>query len=102
MRCKVLVDDNFHHADESHRYELGRVPTLEAALDAARRIVDEYLVQNHEPGMTAEALLASYKMFGEDPWIVPLAADDAASDFSAWDYAERRCAEICAPQDKSS
>lgn len=49
---------------------LGEFPTLDAAVKASRNIVDEYLLSAYQPGMTAEALFASYKSFGEDPIIV--------------------------------
>jgi hypothetical protein len=52
--------------------------------------VDDYLNQAHSPGMSAETLYSSYKMFGEDPFVV--GADVA---FSAWAYAKERCAQIC-------
>ena len=44
MRYKVVVDDNFHHMDESKRYVLGEYPTLDAAVEASRDLVDEYLL----------------------------------------------------------
>ena len=91
MTFKVLVDDNFHYMDESHRGSLGDLETAEAAVTAAKAIVDQYLNSAHTPGMTADALLPSYRMFGEDPFIV-----GADVDFSAWEYARARCREICA------
>ncbi|MEJ2748335.1 MAG: hypothetical protein P8183_10575 [Anaerolineae bacterium] len=60
MMFKVLVDDNFHYMDESERYELGRFPVLAAAIDAAQRLIDDYLTDACCPGMTAEALFQSY------------------------------------------
>lgn len=45
------------------------------------------------PGMTAAALYSSHKSFGDDPFIVALGE---SIEFSAWDYAKARCAEICA------
>jgi len=53
MRYRVLVDDNFHYMDESERYELGKFKTLEAAVAACKRIVDEFLISNYRPDMTA-------------------------------------------------
>jgi hypothetical protein len=93
----VSVDDNFHHADENERTEFGTFPTLEAALDACRKIVDRSLEHLLKPGMTAEALYDDYRDFGEDPFIpgVP------PSIFSAWDYAMERAAELTGPAIKS-
>ena len=50
--------------------------------------------------MTAEALFSSYTSFGEDPWIVAPTPEDTVQ-FSAWDYAKRRCDEMCLPSQKS-
>jgi len=102
MTYKALVDDNFHFLDESERYEFGEFPTLEAALEASRRIVDQDLVHIYQPGMTAQQLFEGYKMGGEDPFIVSSTPEDAAGLFSAWDYAKRRCEEMCSPQARSS
>ena len=96
MTYRVLVDDNFHHADESERYVLGEFSTLDAAVEASRRMVDEYLLSAYEPGVTAEALFASYTSFGEDPWITAPTAEETVR-FSAWDYAKHRCDEMCLP-----
>lgn len=97
MPYKVLVDDNFHYMDESERYELAEFESWEAAATASKRIVDEFLNSAFRPGMTAQELYKAYIGFGEDPFIV---SDDAADDsrrFSAWSYAQRRCAQICQP-----
>jgi len=98
MAYKVLVDDNFHYMDESERYELGVFPTLEAAIEASREIVDEYLRSVHQPGMTIETLLTSYLFFGEDPYIVATAGEATGVLFSARDYARQRCEEVCRAQ----
>jgi hypothetical protein len=92
MKYTVFVDDNFHHMDEEHRCKLGDYDSLEEAVAAAKKIVDDFLKSSHTPGLSAEELLAKYKSFGEDPWI---SSDDAGCKFSAWDYAQRRCREIC-------
>lgn len=97
MTYKVFVDDNFHYMDESERYELGEFPTLEAAVVAAQKIVDEYLLSAFQPGITAQALFASYTSFGEDPYIVPTPTQETGVLFSAWGYAQRRCDELCRP-----
>jgi len=82
---KVFVDDNFHHMDPTERYELGAFPTLEEAIAACKRIVDECLQQWAERDITAKELYELYVMFGEDPFIVP-----GNGGFSAWDYARER------------
>src|SRR3972149_10058061 len=99
MRYKVLVDDNFHYMDESERYELGEFPTLAAAIEASRKIVDEYLLSAYRPGMTTAALVTSYVLFGEDPYVVALGPEASGVLFSARDYARRRCEELCRPSE---
>lgn len=94
MSYRVFVDDNAHYMDEEDRYELGSFPTAEAAIEAARQIVDSYLISTFRAGMTSEQLFSSYTSFGEDPFIVGYDAKKVA--FSAWDYARQRCKELCA------
>jgi hypothetical protein len=91
MTYIVFVDDNFHYMDSSERTTHGEFETLDAAVDACRKIVDACLASAHENGMTAKDLYSSYIAFGDDPWIS--GADDVP--FSAWTYANQRCAEIC-------
>lgn len=92
MTYRVLVDDNFHYMDEGERYELGRFDSLDGAIAACRKIVDDFLRGQYEPGMAASELYSRYRSFGEDPFVVP---PDAPRPFSAWDYARERCAELC-------
>jgi hypothetical protein len=95
MTFKVFVDDNFHFMDESERYELGEFPTLNAAIEASKKIVDEYLLSAYLPGMAAQALFESYTSFGEDPYVVATPSKEIGVPFSAWDYAKHRCDELC-------
>jgi hypothetical protein len=102
MTYKVFIDDNFHYMDESERYELGEFSTLEAAIEASKKIVDEYLRSAYRPGMIANELSASYTLFGEDPFIIDTSGKSIGVLFSARDYASRRSAEMCVttgPQD---
>jgi hypothetical protein len=91
MTYIVWVDDNYHYMDEDERYKLGEFKTLDAAIAACKKIVDDFLASTYAPGMSAAELNASYTGFGEDPWI----AGEERVLFSAWTYAEQRCAEIC-------
>ena len=95
MPFEVIVDDNFHYMDEAERYVLGSFETFEAALDAAKRIVDEYLASAYRPGITVEELYESYTSFGEDPFIKTSEVQAGAGAFSAWRYARERCAILC-------
>jgi hypothetical protein len=92
---KVFVDDNFHYLDESERYELGEFATLDGAIEAAQKIVDEFLAEAYTPGMTFGELYGGYTSFGEDPFIVGPPSPDTGILFSAWAYAKRRCEELC-------
>lgn len=92
QKLTVLVDDNFHYQDEDERYKLGEFDDLAAAISACQRVVDGYLTEAYEPGMSAADLHRSYTSFGEDPYIV---GADQPVPFSAWDYAKQRCQEIC-------
>lgn len=92
MKYRVLVDDNFHFMDESERDE-GRIyQAAEEALSAARQIVDDSLRHLFRSGYTPKELYDDYKSFGDDPFIT---TDDKSYSFSAWNYAEKRCAYIC-------
>lgn len=86
-----MVDDNFHFMDESERWQLGEFATLEQAIAACRRMVDDCLQSYYKPGMTAEALEAAYRMFGDDPFIPGVDRET----FSAWSYAAARAKEMC-------
>ncbi len=91
-----MIDDNFHYLDKSHRYQLGEFDSCEAAIRACKQVVDDYLLPNYRPGMTAEQLYTSYTNFGEDPFIV---TTDEQCSFSAWDYARQRSVALCAPRE---
>ena len=92
MKYPVFVDDNFHYMDESERYQLGDFESLEEAVAACQRIVDEFLMSNYRPGMTAGELLTQYTFYGEDPFVF---TGDGTVPFSARDYASQRVREIC-------
>lgn len=95
MPFTVMVDDNYHYMDESERYKLGEYSTLSAAIEAARQVVDEFLMSAYQAGMTTDALITSYVMFGEDPFILSSDPAHAGVLFSARDYARERCQAIC-------
>ncbi len=91
MKYEVFVDDNFHYMDEDERYKLGEFDTEEEAIAACKKIVDEFLLTNYEPGMGEKDLYDSYTSFGEDPFMRP----GSPGSFSAWTYAKERCSELC-------
>jgi hypothetical protein len=94
-RYRVLVDDNFHDMDDDERTEFGVFETEANALAACRDIVDRSLRHHYRSGMTAAELLEQYRSFGDDPFVL-IDGAGAKVTFSAWDYAESRCAAICA------
>jgi hypothetical protein len=94
----VLVDDNFHYMDESARHRMGSFDTLDDAIAACKRVVDEWLEDSRKPEMTAGELYGMYQMFGEDPFIV--SEGNRSVLFSAWEYAKKRCEEICGGSEK--
>ncbi len=91
MTYKVMVDDNFGFMDEEKRYAHGEFESVEAAIEACKKIVDEWLESSYNPGISAKELFTGYKHYGVDPWI----SEAEKTTFSAWKYAEQRCAEIC-------
>lgn len=66
---EVLVDDNYHHANESDRYTAGSYVSLDEAIDKCREITIKSLEHFYEEGITPEALSAQWAMFGEDPYV---------------------------------
>src|SRR5690606_16765845 len=78
----LKVFDNYHYMDEDEVYWRGPFFGKEAALSAARGIVDRGASKGG-----GEAALREYRSFGKDPVIV----GSPAIEFSAWDYASLRC-----------
>ena len=92
MKYLLYVDDNFHYMDEEERYKSGEFDTLEKALAKAKEIVEKFLLDAFKKGMKADDLFRYYTMYGEDPFII---GGPPESNFSAWDYAKKRCHELC-------
>ena len=80
----VKVYDNYHYMDESATSTRGPFASADAALVAARDIVENSLYECLAAGNSAEDLIRRYRMFGDDP--VVLGPD--APDFSAWSYVD--------------
>jgi len=91
----VFWDDNFHYIGPDSRVFSSRHGTADAAIAAAKQIVDEYLESAWQAGMSAADLYSSYEAFGEDSFVVaPKGAPPV--DFSAWDYAQERSKQMLA------
>ncbi|SAK84313.1 hypothetical protein AWB79_05753 [Caballeronia hypogeia] len=93
----LYVDDFGHYMDADYRSGPFRFEDLDAALTHARRVVDQFLLDATGPEMSAAALFESFRMFGPDPWIVP-GEGDPNIPFSAWNYSQQRCQELCGPR----
>lgn len=87
------MDDNYHYMDESERYKLGDFATLDEAIAACKRKVDEFLKDEVTADGTAAERYAQYAGFGPDPFIVTDDPDAGQPPFSAWNYARERCEE---------
>lgn len=61
----VYVDDNFHHMDESERYKLGEFWSCEEAIEACKKIVDEFFNRTFDQNISYEELYNGYTMYGE-------------------------------------
>lgn len=92
----VLVDDNYHYMDESERYTSGVFPSLAAAIDDCRQIVDDFLEASSK-GLqpTSDALYKHYVAFGPDPYITTNDPSLPSDPFSAWTYAKEECSRRC-------
>ena len=93
MPFKLMVADNYHYMDPDEVAGGETFETLEGAIEAAKAIVDGFLKTGYSPGMKADALFRGYTMYGEDPFIV--VPGSGKVPFSAWDYARKRCEELC-------
>lgn len=95
MTFRLFIDDNFHYGDESERVASGEYATLAEAISKAVEIVDDYLQSAYTPGMQSDDLMASYCMFGEDPFIIDTESTSRTVLFSARDYAAVACEQMC-------
>jgi hypothetical protein len=82
----VFVDDNFHYMDESKPYRLGEFEDCSSAVEACKKIVDEFFGTCSLDNNDAE-IFKQYTFFGEDPWILSV---DSECKFSGWNYARER------------
>ncbi len=84
------------HGGESNVRRIGVYETLDEAIRAAEQIVEDFLLTNHQPGMSIEALFTRYQKSGEVPFIF---SDDErtinVTGFNHFRYALVRCDAIC-------
>jgi hypothetical protein len=85
-------------AGESKVRRIGEFETLEDAIGAAQKLIDDFLRKKLVSGMTVAELYEQYQECGEVPFIF---SDDArtmnVSGFNHFNYAATRCGELCAP-----
>ena len=93
MAYIIMVADNFHYMDQSETYRHSVVDSGSIALEICKRIVDDFLLSAFSSEESKQHLYESYKMFGEDPYIVTTDGSERC-DFSAWDYAREQCKQI--------
>ena len=76
---------------------IGEYATLEDALAAAKRTIDEFLAREFEDGMLPSVLFTRYQSAGEVPFIFRDDDDKTVNvpDFNHFQYALARCSEIC-------
>ena len=92
-KFELIVYENSHYMDESEAMHIPNIGTYEEAHEMAVQRVVGSLESLWQEGMTPKALLASYKLWGEDPTIVP--EPDPQNAFSAWTLAESVAEQIC-------
>ncbi|MGE4072175.1 MAG: hypothetical protein AB7E72_13480 [Lysobacterales bacterium] len=83
----VKVYDNFHYMDESESYRKGPYPSAEAALQAARDVVENSLLESVgslSQARDVDELIRNYRMFGADPVV----EGEHPVEFSAWNYVD--------------
>ena len=97
MTFTVYVDDNYCYMDEDRRWKLGEFETHQEAVAAAKKVVDDCLLEHYTPGTTAEVLYQGYTGYGDDPFITGEGPGIDSEKFTAWEYTKRRCEEICNP-----
>jgi hypothetical protein len=75
---------------------VGDFDTLEGAIAASKRTIDNALLREHTAGMTGDELFAKFQAFGELPCIF-LSEDKTLSGlgFNALTYAKQRAGELC-------
>jgi hypothetical protein len=88
----LFVDEKDLDGEATERRILGEFASEAEAVDAARAVIDDFLMDVYDPGMEAQELFDAYAAAGPEP-LVP------GSSFKAWDYAIEHCKEICDRED---
>lgn len=94
MKFHLKIFDNNHHWDEASSYDHGEYETYEEAVIAAKKIVEEFFIGKCHSNRTADDLMASFAMYGEEPVVFPDEPKNAVK-FSPREYAEEYVKELC-------
>ncbi len=75
---------------------VGDYETLDEAIAASKRTIDESLLREFKPGMSGDELYGKFQAYGELPCIFR-SEDQTLSGlgFNALNYSKARCAELC-------
>lgn len=94
----VWAHHSFHLSGEAEKYLVGRFDSCDEALEACRRLVEEFLESSYQEEMSPETLMEEYEASGPDPYIEPRREECV---FRAREWARERAAEVCAPTGRS-
>ena len=89
----VYIDDFFHSPDVDGEYRITdrEYNTNKKAVCRCREIVEGFIINTYEPGMTDGDMIRKNYFYGVDPFVSPTPKGE---HFSARDYASKRIAEI--------
>ena len=93
QKYRVIVRDHFHYMDEDETYVDGEYDTIDEAITASQKIIDDYLVSRLNQGFSAEELYDDYMSFGDDPSI-------QGADWSAVNYARAKAEQLVSENKK--
>lgn len=93
-----IVDAMLGASGENGVRHIGKFETLEPAVDAARRVVDEILKERFRDGMSPRELYAAYEAASVSPYVFQDHDENTFNvrSFNHQEYAKQRCAQICA------
>ena len=92
---EVRVADNFRYMEKDAEYSAGFFSSGEEAIEKCKLIVERCLRECGEGSKSAAEIVACYRYFGDDPYLVPCNGAPALV-FSGWDYAEKRAEDLAA------
>lgn len=67
----LRIFDNHHHWNEVSSYDHDSYETYEDAVMGLKKVVEEFFIGECYSGVTAEDLMASIAMYGEEPVVLP-------------------------------